>query len=102
MPQSKEFLEHWEELIDAVEKSNVPMHFINRIILNFDDEEENKTVEIKAFRDQGYTEEEIELVISQIVNDAKSQLESMDFFLDVENVAVAVQQETSILLKNIP
>lgn len=99
MLADRQYLRQWEELIDAVDKTNIPVSFINRVILNFTDRDlESKTIDVRAFRKQGFSNDEIEDIISQIILDSGSKVYAMEFFVDVENVAIEVQKETEKLL----
>jgi hypothetical protein len=92
-------LAQWEELIDAVDKTNIPMHFINRIIIHFIDQSvDPKPVNVLEFRQNGFSNDEIEEILSEIIHESNSSVYAMDFFVDVENVAIEVQRETEKIL----
>ena len=101
MKQDKEFIRQWEAIIAAVDKTNIPIHFINRVILIFTDSSRNQTIDVQAFRKQGYKDEDIEEIIATVVYESDASLDEMEFFVDVENVAAEVQLETEKLLVNL-
>ena len=102
MLEDQKHLRQWEELIDAVDKSNIPVSFINRLILNFTNHDiESKTINVQEFRKQGFSNDEIEDIISEIILDSGSTVYSMEFFVDVENVAIEVQKHTEKLLNKL-
>lgn len=99
MPGTKQQLEQWEELIDAVDKTNIPVSLINRVVINFTDESiPSKNINVQEFRRQGYTDDEIEEIIAEIIHESNSSVYALDFFVDVESVASEVQKETKKIL----
>ena len=102
MQSDRETLQAWEDLIEAVDKSNIPMKFVNRLTLYFMDVElEPQDIEVRKLRQQGYTDDQIEMIIAEVIKETKSQVYSIEFMVDIENVASEVQHATEQILSNL-
>lgn len=102
MERDRETLQAWEDLIEAAEKSNIPMKFISRLTLYFIDVDiKPQDIDVRELRRQGWEDEKIEMFIGTIIKQADSTVYSIEFLVDVENVAHEVQNQTEKLLGNI-
>lgn len=100
---STEFLEKWKHIINDVEKSNIPTHLIDKLVIRLynDDNSENlQTINISLLKEQGYIAEEIEEVINETLYELSDYIDSVDFLVDINAVAQEVQPETDRLLQN--
>lgn len=103
---STEFLDKWKHIIRDVEKTDIPTHLIDRVIIRLynvsDDMPENtQTIDIGLLKEQGYVAEEIEDVINETLYELNDYIDSVDFFLDIDAVAQEVQPETDKILNNL-
>lgn len=97
---SPEFLKQWEHILAGVEKSRIPVEFIKKIILKLDGRKQ-KTINIQKMIDQGLIPDEVEEVLGRILTEFDHVIKSVEFILNVESIADAVQPETDKLLKDL-
>ena len=102
---STEFLDKWKHIINDVDKTDIPTHLIDKVIiklLDIDDVKGNaQTINIGMLKDDGYLAEEIEDVINETLYELNDFIDSVDFFLDIDAVAQEVQPETDKMLNNL-
>jgi hypothetical protein len=102
---STEFLDKWKHIINDVDKTDIPTHLIDKVIiklLDIDDVKGNaQTINIGMLKDDGYLAEEIEDVINETLYELNDFIDSVDFFLDIDAVANEVQPETDKMLNNL-
>ena len=97
-------LDSWETLINSIDKSNIPVEFINDINIIFRvpiDGNNEQNVSIRTFREHGWQDPEIETIIQQTLKEYENNIKTIHFYLDVKHVAHFVQQQTNIILKGI-
>lgn len=102
--QDKEFIEKWESLIETVDKTDIPLEFVNSIDLEFHEGTETPTdqiINIQLLRKRGYDDLLIEDIVEQTLKEYGRDIRSLSFLLDVEYVAASVQEQTDKLLVNI-
>ena len=102
---STEFLDKWKHIINDVDKTDIPTHLIDKVIiklLDIDDVKGNaQTINIGMLKDDGYLAEEIEDVINETLYELNDFIDSVEFFLDIDAVANEVQPETDKMLNNL-
>lgn len=101
---STEFLDKWKHILKDVEKTDIPTHLIDKLVirLHHDNDSENlQTIDISMLKEQGYVADEIEDVINETLYELNDYIDSVDFFLDIDAVAQEVQPETDKILKQI-
>jgi len=100
---SEDFYDRWQHIIDHVEKTNVPVECIDRIVIKLygDIGPKQKTINVGTLRSNGLDPEEIESVINRTLTDLTHDIRKVDFFLDLEAVADIVQPETEHFLKDL-
>jgi hypothetical protein len=92
-----EYIRKWEHILEDVEKVNVPVQFIRKIIVRMTGKKQH-TINIQALMKQGLDPEEIEEVISRKLLELDPLITSFEFVLNVESIAETVQPETDKLL----
>jgi len=102
---STEFLDKWKHIINDVEKTDIPTHLIEKLVIKLYNSEKlpenTQTINIGMLKDEGYHPEEIEDVINETLYELNDYIDSVDFFLDIDAVAQEVQPETDKLLTNL-
>jgi len=96
-------LDKWEMLIETIDKSDIPIEFVNNLNITFKEEVEGRVqldVEVQKLRNHGWTDEDIEEIIQQVITENHNNIQSIYFFLDVEHVADVVQRQTDKILKD--
>lgn len=97
---SPEIFEKWENIIEDVEKTKIPVEFIKKLILKLKGRRQ-KTINIQTLLDQGLEPEEIEEVVSRRLEELDEQMTGIEFVLDIQGIADAVQPETDKILKRL-
>ena len=97
---SDDFLKKWEDLVDNVEKTDVPVECIKRLVIKLKDGK-RRYLNIATLRKKGYDPLELEQVLNDKLSEYDGNIENIDFFVDVEAVAELVQKETDTILGNL-
>ena len=100
MPFSDEFIQQWEHIIDEVNKTEVPLECIKKVVIRLNDRRQ-KTINLAALRKQGLDLEELEVVLTRTLTELGDSVRDIDFVVDVNQVAKLVQPETDKLLKDL-
>ncbi len=102
MPQqyNDEFLDRWEHLINEVNKTEVPLECIKKIVIRLDGKKQ-KTINLGTLKKQGLDWEEIETVVTRTLSTYGDTIRDVDFVVDIVSVAELVQPETDQLLSKL-
>jgi hypothetical protein len=92
----------WEGIIDDVEKSKIPIHFIKKIVCKLEGKRQH-TINIQALFKQGMKDDEVEDVVGRKMAelDAEVGVNNIEFILDVKKIADEVQPETDKMLNKL-
>jgi hypothetical protein len=97
---SPEFIEKWEHIIEDVEKTKIPVQFIRKLVIKLHGKKQ-KTLNIEKFSSQGLDSDQIEEVISRKLQELDDSVVGVEFLLNVQSIAEAVQPETDKILGNL-
>lgn len=97
---SPEFIEKWEHILEDVEKNKIPVQFIKKLIIKLEGKKQ-QTLNIEKFLSQGLDPDQIEEVVSRKLQELDDSVVSVEFLLNVQNIADAVQPETDKILGNL-
>jgi hypothetical protein len=97
---SDDFLRQWEHIIDEVNKTEIPLECIKKVVIKLNNKK-RKTINLSVLRKQGLDWEEIESVLSRNLLDLEPDVRDIEFVVDVTAVAELVQPKTNQLLKNL-
>ena len=100
MQLSDEFIEQWDHIISAVDKTEVPLECINKIVIRLQGGRQ-KTINLARLKRDGFDLEEIESVLTRNLVELGDLVRDIDFLVDVNAVARLVQPETDKLLKDL-
>jgi hypothetical protein len=100
MPFSNEFIQQWEHIIDEVNKTEVPLECIKKVVIRLKDRKQ-KTINLSTLRRQGLDLDEVEIVLTRTLTELGNTVRDIDFVVDVSKVAKMVQPETDKLLKDL-
>lgn len=92
-----EYIRKWEHILEDVDKVNVPVQFIRKIVVRMTGKKQH-TINIQALMKQGLDPEEVEEVISRKLLELDPLITSFEFILNVESIAETVQPQTDKLL----
>lgn len=100
MQFSDEFLAKWEHIINEVNKTEVPLECIKKVVIKISGKRQ-KTINLHSLRRQGLDLEEIEIVLNRTLYELGDSVVDLDFVVDVNAVAEIVQPETDKLLSSL-
>ena len=100
MQLSDEFLEQWDHIISGVDKTEVPLECINKIVIRLQGGRQ-KTINLARLKRDGFDLEEIESVLTRNLVELGDLVRDIDFLVDVNAVARLVQPETDKLLEKL-
>jgi DNA-binding transcriptional MerR regulator len=91
------FLDQWEHIINTVNKTDVPIECIKKVVIKLD-KGRQKTINIHTLIKQGLELDEIERMLSRYFADNDNIIKDVDFVVDIKSVAHMIQPETDKLL----
>ena len=97
MQFSEEFLEKWEHIVNEVNKTNVPLECIKKIVVRLHGKKQ-RTINLQLLKKQGLDGDELETVVSRILDGVGDQVYDLNCVVDVVEVAKLIQPETDKLL----
>jgi len=97
---SPDFIEKWEHILEDVEKNKIPVEFIKKLVVKLQGKKQH-TINIEKFLTQGLDPEQIEDVVSRKLQELDESVVGVEFILNVQNIADAVQPETDKLLNKL-
>jgi len=100
MPLSEEFLAKWDHIISEVEKTQVPLKCINKMVIRIVGGRQ-KTINLARLRKDGLDDDEIEEIMNRNLHILGGSVNNVDFILDVNTVAGIIQPATDKLLKSL-
>jgi hypothetical protein len=100
MQLSDEFLAQWDHIISGVDKTEVPLECINKIVIRLQGGRQ-KTINLAKLKRDGFDLEEIESYLTRNLLELGDLVRDIDFLVDVNAVAQLVQPETDKLLKDL-
>jgi hypothetical protein len=100
MQFSDEFLDRWEDIINEVNKTDVPLECIKKVVVRLAGKKQ-RTINLHTLRKQGLDMDEIEHVLTRTLAEFEDQIRDVDFVVDIAAVAQIVQPETDKLLNGL-
>jgi len=97
---SPEVFEKWEHIIEDVDKTKIPVEFIKKVILRLRGRKQ-RTLNIESMLNQGFDSEDVEDIIARKLEEYDQEMVGIEFLLDIEGIAEAVQPETDKILRNL-
>ena len=94
---SPDFIEKWEHILEDVEKNKIPVEFIKKLVVKLQGKKQH-TINIEKFLSQGLEPDQIEEIVSRKLQELDESVVGVEFLLNVQNIADAVQPETDKLL----
>jgi hypothetical protein len=97
MQQSDDFLDQWEHIIAGVNKTDVPLECIKKVVIKLAGGKQ-KTINIHTLQKQGMELEEVETMLTRYFTENDHLIRDVDFVVDISSVANLVQPETDKIL----
>jgi len=90
-------LQQWEQLLEDIDKSKIPIEFIKKLVVKLG--RRQKTINIERLFNNGLDPESVEMAVGRQLEELESEITNIDFILNVEKIALTVQPETDDLLR---
>lgn len=97
---SPEFLNKWSHILEDVDKRNIPIEFIRKLVIKLEKRKQH-TINIEKMLKRGFESGEVEDSISNKLLELDDQVVGIEFVLNVESIAEVVQPETDKLLSKL-
>jgi cupin superfamily acireductone dioxygenase involved in methionine salvage len=97
MQLNDDFLDQWEHIIAGVNKTDVPLECIKKVIIKLR-EGRQKTINVHTLIKQGLELGEVETMLTRYFQEHDHEIRDVDFVVDISAVAELVQPETDKLL----
>lgn len=97
MQLSDDFLDQWEHIIATVNKTDVPLECIKKVVIKLVGGRQ-KTINVHTLVKQGLELEEVESMLTRYFTEHDSEIKDVDFVVDISAVVNLVQPETDKLL----
>lgn len=97
---SPEFISKWEHILEDVDKHKIPIQFVKKIILKLQGKKQH-TINIEKLIEQGLDPEQLEDVVGRKLNELDDQVVSVEFLLNLKQIADTVQPETDKILNRL-
>ena len=92
-----DFLTKWEHIVNDVNKTDVPLECIKKIVIKFKNGRQ-RTINLHTLQRQGLDLEEVETLLNRTFSEEHDNIRDVDFVVDITSVANLVQPETDKLL----
>ena len=100
MQLNDEFLDQWELIIDEVNKTDVPLECIKKVVIKLRGGRQ-RTVNLHKLLQQGLDLQECEVMLTRMFNELDPEIKDVEFVVDISAVARMVQPVTDKLLGKI-
>lgn len=100
MQFNDDFIKKWEDILNEVNTTDVPLECIKKVVIKFRGKGQ-KTINLAALKKQGLDWEQIETVVTRTINEAGDSIRDVEFVVDITAVAELVQPETDKLLEKL-
>lgn len=97
---SPDFIKKWEHILEDVEKQKIPVQFIKKLVIKLEGKRQ-QTINIKRLLSQGLDPDQVEVAVSNKLHELDNDIVSIEFVLNVEEIADIVQPETDRLLNKL-
>ena len=100
MQFSDEFLAKWEHIIEEVNKTEIPLDCIKKVVIRLHGKKQ-RTINLATLKKQGLDMDELEIVLTRTLTELGDEVKDIDFVVDVSEVAKLLQPETDKLLNGL-
>jgi hypothetical protein len=100
MQFSNEFLKKWEHIIEEVNKTEIPLECIKKVVVRLHGKKQ-RTINLATLKKQGLDMDELEIVLTRTLTELGDEVKDIDFVVDISEVAKILQPETDKLLNGL-
>ena len=97
---TKTFLNRWEAILEGVDITNIPVEYIDHLVVHTTNEQEF-IVSVIDLLEQGIPPEDLEIALEDKMEEFEDDIHSVDYILNIKKVSTDVQLTTDKALKNL-
>jgi|TARA_R110000824_G_scaffold32972_1_gene106219 hypothetical protein len=97
---SDDFLLKWEKLIEGVDKKDIPIECIKRVVIRLTDGR-RRYFNMSILAKKGLDVHQLESALNNKLQQYDGEIQDVDFFVDVEKVAELIQPSTDEILSKL-
>ena len=97
---TEEFVDKWKSIINDVDITDIPVEYIDHMIVHTEDDSEY-VVSIIDLLKQGTPASELEMALEDKMEEFEDDIMSVDYILNVEKISIDIQSTTDKTLKNL-
>ncbi len=97
---SPDFHKQWEHILEDVEKSKIPVQFLKKLVVKLKGKKQF-TINIVSLMRQGLDPDQVEEAINRKLHEMDDDITGIEFILNVESIAEAVQPQTDKYLSRL-
>ena len=97
---SPDFIRKWEHILADVEKQKIPIQFLKKLVIKLEGKKQH-TINIQRLLSQGLDSDQVEIAVSNKLQELDNDIISIEFVLNVKSIAEVVQPETDRLLNKL-
>lgn len=92
--------QHWQRILKDIDTDNIPINLLQAIIVNLIDDTKI-TINVQELLAEGNDPEHLDRALKKKMRDLDHIIKDIDFYIDVDAVAEAVQPLTDQILKDL-
>lgn len=97
---TKTFLNRWQTIVETVDITNIPVEYIDHLVVHTTNQTEF-IVSVIELLEQGIPPEDLEIALEDKMEEIESEIESVDYILNMMKISTDIQSTTDETLKNL-
>ena len=97
---TKAFLNKWETIIEGVDITNIPVEYIDHLVVHTVDQDEIILSVIELLQ-EGIPPQDLEIALEDKMEAYEDEIVSVDYILNIRKISTDIQSTTDETLKNL-
>ena len=97
---TKAFLNKWETIIEGVDITNIPVEYIDHLVVHVADGDE-LILSVIDLLEQGVPPQDLEIALEDKMEAYEDEIISVDYILNIRKISTDIQSTTDETLKNL-
>jgi len=97
---TEEFLNKWETIIEGVDITNIPVEYIDHLVVHTLGDQEI-IVSVIELLQQGIPPKDLEIELEDKMQEFEDEIVSVDYILNIAKISTDIQSTTDNTLKNL-
>ena len=97
---TKEFLNKWETIIEGVDITNIPVEYIDHLVVHTKGKQEI-VVSVIELLQGGIAPADLEIALEDKMEEFEDEIVSVDYILNIRKISTDIQSTTDETLKNL-